>query len=123
MQPTLVQWLKDPVYQIREQAIVILIQLSKELMDQRWLEEEIFSEALISEFSRNAKFQLRIHCLFMIQNLYKEVTNSYMNEILMPQLLHLEKDPVPNIRFTISRTIELIHKQSSISNSNKLKLK
>jgi len=55
------------------QAIQCLILLKKESMDREWL-ENVFTEKL-EEFHCHTKFAIRIHTLFTINELYKEVSD------------------------------------------------
>ena len=62
------------------QAIQCLILLKKESMDREWL-ENIFTEKL-EEFHCHTKFAIRIHTLFTINELYKEVSDQFINDKL-----------------------------------------
>ena len=62
----------------------------------------------------------RIHTVFIIQKVFLEVTDKFLNEKLCPILLNMTDDPVPNIRFNVAKTAELIYKK--INNSNKMRI-
>jgi len=50
---------------------------------------------------------------------YGEVSDKFLNEKLCPVIVKLGDDPVPNIKFNVSKTIEIIYKK--VNNSNKIR--
>ena len=110
-------FLQDSVYQIREEAINLIIQMREKMYDQAWFENAIDTKA--KEFHEHEKFSIRIHTVFVIQRVYDKVSTQFLNEKLCGYLLKLAEDPVPNIRFNVSKTIELLY--SKLNNSNKFR--
>jgi len=49
------------------------------------------------------------------------VSVKFINACVVPLLLKLAKDKVPNIRFNVSKTVLLIAKSLSVSNVGKIK--
>lgn len=82
-----------------------------------WLERLLDSK--LDEFHNHAKFSIRIHTLFIIQNVHKEVSDQFLNEKLFKSFMKkLADDPVPNIKFNFAKTAEMIYKK--LTNSNKM---
>lgn len=75
----------------------------------------------MEEFHSHSKFGQRIHTLFIIQKTFQKVSKEFMNERQVQYLLKLADDPVPNIKFNVAKTIEMIY--DKLSNSNKVKSK
>ena len=88
------------------------------MFDIQWFEQCI--EKKVEEFHSHEKFMQRIHTVFIIQKVFLEVTDKFLNEKLCPILLNMTDDPVPNIRFNVAKTAELIYKK--INNSNKMRI-
>ena len=72
----------------------------------------------IEEFHTHEKFMQRIHTIFIIQKIYYEVSEKCLNERICPILLKMSEDPVPNIKFNFSKTVELIYKKINNTNTN-----
>ena len=64
---------------------------------------------------------MRIMAIHQINKIHSEVTPSFNNSVICPCLLKLAEDPVPNIRFNVSKTIGEVAKH--MSNANLVKLK
>jgi len=63
---------------------------------------------------------MRIHAVFFINKIHAECSSEFNNSIIAPCLLKLAEDPVPNIRFNVSKAIGETAKH--MSNSNLVKL-
>lgn len=59
--------------------------------------------------------------MFIIQKIVDKVGSSFLNEKLVPFMLKLSDDSVPNIRFNVSKTIEVVYQKLSYSNKEKCK--
>jgi serine/threonine-protein phosphatase 2A regulatory subunit A len=117
IEPLLKQWLEDSVHTIRVETIICLVKLKNTCFNLEWLERLLDSK--LEEFCKHQKFSIRIHTLFTIQNVHKEVSDQYLNERLYKAFMKkLADDPVPNIKFNFSKTAQLIYKK--LSNSNKM---
>ena len=95
----------------------VLITLKEKMFDDEWLEGHLTRK--LEEFSTSEKFVVRIQSLFMVKKVHSHVSEKFLNEKVCPVLIKLAADPVPNIRFNVAKTFELVYKR--ISNSNKLK--
>ena len=92
--------------------------MKDKLFDMQWFEQCM--EKKIEEFHTHEKFMIRIHTIFMIQKIYSQVSEKFLNEKICPILVKMADDPVPNIRFNFSKTVESIYKK--INNTNKMKV-
>ena len=57
-------WLSDSVFQIRDEAINVLITMKNKMFDLQWFERCI--EKKVEEFHTHEKFMQRIHTIFII---------------------------------------------------------
>ena len=99
----------DPVFTVRENALESLIKISKNPYSTEWL-LKICSQK-IQEFSKHERFMIRIQSIHFINRLATEVTKDVLNKSFVDVLLTLAEDPVPNIRFNVSKTIEILYPQ------------
>ena len=78
-----------------------MIKLKTSYLDQKWLENIITNN--FDKFSKHEKFSIRIHTLFAINELHKEVGDQLLNEkVYKLYMKPLAADPVPNIRFNFA---------------------
>ena len=117
IEATLVGMMIDPVFTIREQSAVALIQLSKNLFDQVWLERVI--EPKLEELARHERFMLRIQTIHLINQLKENVDAEFANRQFARHLCSLAEDPVPNIRFNVSKAIGGCYASFDVSNKQK----
>ncbi len=76
-------------------------------------------ERKLEEFSSHGRFSIRIHTLFCISELKDAVSEAFLNDQMFKRFMtKMAADPVPNIRFKVSQTIQSIHPR--LSNSSKL---
>jgi hypothetical protein len=105
VEPMIKTWLEDTVHSVRVETVNSLIKLKNESFNTQWL-EKILDEKLF-EFHTHTKFGIRIHTLFAINMLHKEVSDQFLNEKMyktyMKKLAH---DTVPNIRFNYAKTCQ-----------------
>ena len=78
-------------------------------------------ENKIEELVTNDRFMLRIQTIHLINQLKEHVSVNTLNNLLAPHLFTLAADPVPNIRFNVSKTIESLH--GRLSGQNKARAK
>lgn len=94
-----------------------MINIKTKFLDQKWLES--VTEEKFKDFVSHSKFTMRIHTLFSINLLYKEVSDQFLNDKLYKAYMKpLASDTVPNIRFNFAKTSHQIYPR--LSNSNKM---
>lgn len=80
-----------------------MIKMKTEWLDQKWLEAIIVEK--FDNFYKHEKFTIRIHTLFAINELAKEISDQLLNEKMYKVYMKpLSNDPVPNIRFNFAKT-------------------
>ena len=115
---TLLQMLMDPVFMIREETGKSCIDLSKSIYDSDWLCKIV--ETKLDEFSKHERFMIRIQSVHFITQMHKEVPAEYVNRKLCETLLVLAEDPVPNIRFNVSKAFAAMHPIVTSTNKGKI---
>ena len=103
VEPTLIAMVVDPVFMIREESAKAIIKLSQATFGEAWLRRVI--EAKLNELARNERFMLRIQTIHLINQLKDVVNADFINSFFTDHLVNLAADPVPNIRFNVSKTI------------------
>ena len=101
----------DPVFMIREQASDTIIKLSKTIYDREWLERTV--DLKLEEFARNERFMLRIQTVHLINQLKEHIDPESQDQLFTEHLLKLAEDPVPNIRFNVSKCIANVYPNMS----------
>lgn len=98
-------WLWDPVYSIREAAVLNLQKLTK-FFGEEWSKEEVIDKILEK---RNTKdfdnFICRITCLFTFDSLISVVSPEIVKDYLYPFINELANDKVPNVRFNVAKSL------------------
>lgn len=112
-------WLSDSVFSIRRAAAENLKYLT-DIFGEDWARSHIIPR--IKEMQTNAAFSKRMTALYAVQVLLSCVPSSsssstakqrvlsqpMMTDVLLPIVLAMAADPVPNIRFSVARTLVLV---------------
>lgn len=101
-------WLKDSVFSIREAAINNFKKLT-EIFGEEWCQSSLLPK--IGQMAENPNYLYRITTLLsfnvLIPILQPEIVAS---DAILKVTLHLADDPVPNIRFNVAKTLEILIK-------------
>ena len=62
---------------------------------------------------------IRIHTIHFAQKLYENCSKDMLNKCLAEALIRLAEDPVPNIRFNVSKTLEMLYPKMTPGNKIK----
>ncbi|KAF0691128.1 Aste57867_17585 [Aphanomyces stellatus] len=101
-------WLCDVVYSIREAATLNLQRLTQHFgVD--WARDHIMPR--IVEMHSNANYLYRMISLHAAKVLAPMMASDAIQSAILPLVLELSKDPVPNIRFNVAKTLETISPQ------------
>lgn len=103
MEKISLDFLTDNVYKIREQSILNLFELKTHL-GKEWFERIVKEK--IREFARSDKCAIRIQSIFILRILYKEIDADILNKDLIPVIIGLKDDMVPNIKFNIAKILD-----------------
>jgi len=94
----------DPVFSIREEAANALIQISKSTYDREWLSNLVANK--VDEFSRHQTFMIRIHSIHLMNSMREHVNPLTVKQKFAATFVKLADDPVPNIRFNVSKSVK-----------------
>lgn len=100
----LVNMLTDPVFSIREETANSLIELSKAVYDQSWLDALVGQK--IEELGRHQTFMIRIHAVHLMNSMHTHISRQTISGKYAKALIKLAEDPVPNIRFNVSKSVK-----------------
>lgn len=118
-------WLWDTVYSIREAAVNNLKKLT-EIFDSDWCREEIISKLLKFDSQLLENFVYRFTLLAALTALVSVVNNRVVADDLLPFVLRLADDSVPNIRFNVAKSyakiVESLNKDSNYNGLIKHKI-
>lgn len=104
------EWLWDPVYSIREAAVLSLQKLTK-FFGEEWSKNEIINKILNKRQTKDFdNFICRITCLFTFDKLISVVSVETVKDYLYPFISELSNDKVPNIRFNVAKSFLNISK-------------
>jgi len=98
-------WLGDPVYSVREAATQNHRKLI-EVFGLDWALNNIIPKVL--NLHSHPNYLFRLTTLFSIQSFAPIVGAQVLQETVLPLVLGLAHDPVPNVRFNVSRTLRVI---------------
>ncbi|CAJ0627017.1 5591_t:CDS:10 [Entrophospora sp. SA101] len=98
-------WLGDNVYSIREAATVNLKKLT-EVFGVDWAKNTIIPQVL--EFGNNSNYLYRMTTIFAITTMAPAVTPEVIRDHILPTVNNLVSDPIPNIRFNVAKSYEVL---------------
>ncbi|ETI43715.1 hypothetical protein F441_11339 [Phytophthora nicotianae CJ01A1] len=98
-------WLVDNVYSIREAATINLKNLT-EHFGVDWARTSVVPR--ISTMHSNTNFLHRLTSLYAVKVLCEAMTPESIQSLLIPLVVELAQDPVPNIRFNVAKTLEVL---------------
>lgn len=96
-------WLWDPVYSIRNAAVDNLEKLSV-IFGSQWSKLELI-DRILSDKVDLSNFIVRITSVFALGKLSNVVDEKLVLNDVLPFILKLSKDQVPNIRFNVAKTL------------------
>eukprot|EP00457_Paulinella_chromatophora_P002625 gb/GEZN01002630.1/.p1 GENE.gb/GEZN01002630.1/~~gb/GEZN01002630.1/.p1 ORF type:complete len:635 (+),score=77.71 gb/GEZN01002630.1/:164-2068(+) len=97
-------WMGDHFYSVREAAIKNLTDITK-VFGVPWAMEQLVPK-VIKFFGHHKSYFYRMTALYAVQNLCRTVGPEGSKQSLMPLVLELARDPVPNIRINVVRTLQ-----------------
>jgi serine/threonine-protein phosphatase 2A regulatory subunit A len=101
--------LHDPIYAIREAAIVNLEQLGC-ILGSTWIKKATRKVIQLGKSEGNGSYKYRMITLFALTKMAKTLSSNEVCCFILPNILNMTDDPVPNIRFNVARSLEaLIH--------------
>ncbi|KAF9182602.1 hypothetical protein BGZ51_004655 [Haplosporangium sp. Z 767] len=98
-------WLGDSVFSIREAATVNLRKLA-EVFGVDWAKQTIIPKVLA--MGTHPNYLYRMTTIFAITAMASAVTPEVIRDYILPTVINLVSDPIPNIRFNVAKSIEAI---------------
>eukprot|EP00965_Chrysotila_dentata_P229187 6197035-Pleurochrysis_carterae.AAC.2 len=98
-------WLKDCVYTIRQSAIENIRQIV-EAFGVEWATGSLLPEVLATHTSTN--YLYRLTALSAVTSLARIVGEEVLCSRLLPLVITMASDPVPNVRFNVAKTLQAI---------------
>ncbi|RIB23797.1 armadillo-type protein [Gigaspora rosea] len=98
-------WLGDNVYSIREAATINLKKLT-EVFGVEWAKTTIIPKIL--EMGTNQNYLYRMTTIFAITTMAPAVTPEVIRDHILPTVNSLVSDPIPNIRFNVAKSYEVL---------------
>mmetsp|Transcript_45033 Transcript_45033/g.133086 ORF Transcript_45033/g.133086 Transcript_45033/m.133086 type:complete len:586 (-) Transcript_45033:284-2041(-) len=101
-----IDWLHDCVYTIRESAIVNLKQIV-EAFGVEWAASTLLP-AVLDATAAHPNFLHRMTLLSAVASLAPIVGRDVLTATLLPVVLNMQRDSVPNIRFNVAKTLQAL---------------
>lgn len=98
-------WLGDTVFSIREEATINLRKLT-ELFGVEWARRAVLPQ--LKEMSEHPNYLYRLTTLFALSALAEALDKPTLADAVLPIVLRLGPDPIPNIRFNVAQTLEVL---------------
>ncbi|KAI7868704.1 armadillo-type protein [Spinellus fusiger] len=98
-------WLCDAVFSIREAATTNLRQLV-DTFGGAWATETVIPQ--IVEMAHHTNFLFRMTSLFALATMAGSLSSDVVKDKILQTVLHLKKDPIPNIRFNVAKSLETL---------------
>mmetsp|Transcript_31456 Transcript_31456/g.91987 ORF Transcript_31456/g.91987 Transcript_31456/m.91987 type:complete len:596 (+) Transcript_31456:44-1831(+) len=100
-------WLVDPVFSVRDAAASNFRQLL-EVLGQEWCEGNVVPQLL--EVLSHSNYLFRISAMLCARTLADVAEVPLLEKHLVPMVVKMARDPVPNVRFNAAKTIQAMHK-------------
>ena len=98
-------WLDDPVYSIRREATENLLRLA-ELFGEDWAIEHILPR--VDKMRGHKNYLHRTTALYALQVLVRCLSQHVIEKTVLPMVLQMCDDAVPNIRFISAKTLQAV---------------
>lgn len=98
-------WLGDDVYSIRRAAANNLCKLATQF-GEAWTKEQIIPR--IERMHTHTNYLQRMTALYGIQVLVTSLSQSTVESVIIPIIIHMAADSVPNVRLNVARTLQNI---------------
>lgn len=108
LKPVVLKWLCDPVFKVREAAATSLASLASELGPDETVEHIL---PQLVDLSRNSNYLYRMTSLLGCVSLSQSLPAKMIVDKLVPIAKALVKDPVPNVRFNVAKTLKAMANQ------------
>jgi len=111
-------WLVDPVFSVRDAASRTFRRLS-EVLGFAWCEANVVPQLQTLQTHKN--YLYRISAMLCAGTLSEVATGPFLDKHLVPMVVMMSEDIVPNVRFNVAKTIQVMHKPCASVSSTALK--
>lgn len=98
-------WLGDAVFSIRDAATTNLKKLV-EIFGYEWAKNTVLPQVI--EMAHNENYLYRMTTLFTLSTMATSLTPEIIKEKVLPTVLELVDDPIPNVRFNVAKSLEVL---------------
>ena len=106
------QWLVDEVYSVRRAAIANLLALAEGPLDAAWAAD--FVLPCMVQLQSSPNYLLRTTCVYLAHAMLRAVPAQLVQSTVIPLLLRLAADNVPNVRFAAARAMHLMAEEEQL---------
>jgi serine/threonine-protein phosphatase 2A regulatory subunit A len=107
-------WMVDEVFSVREAATKNMTELIK-VFGPEWAISYVAPR--IKDMTSNTNYLHRMTALYTTSDFAESIRNQKLTEHMLPIVVGMLTDPVPNIRFNVAKTLEVILKTRIVSPS------
>lgn len=100
-------WLVDPVFSVRDAAAGNFRRLS-EVLGHTWCESHVVPQ--LQALLNHKNYLYRISAMLCASTLAEVAAGPLLDQHLVPMVLRMASDPVPNVRFNAAKTIQALQK-------------
>lgn len=109
-------WLVDPVFSVRDAAAANFRRLL-EVLGQAWCEANVLPQ--LQEVLAHKSYLFRISAMLCSSTLAEVAAAPFLEKHLVPMVVRMANDPVPNVRFNAAKTIQAMQKAPAASSMAK----
>lgn len=110
-------WLTDPVYSIRDASATNFRRLC-EVLGNTWSEANVVPQ--LQPLLAHKNYLYRIAAVLCVGAVAESVPGSLVDAHLVPMVVKMTSDPVPNVRFNVAKSIKMMRKTCMSSNPSAL---
>lgn len=98
-------WLGDAVFSIRDAATTNLKKLV-EIFGYDWAKDTVLPQVI--DMAHNENYLYRMTTLFTLSTMAVSLTPDIIKEKVLPTVIELVDDPIPNVRFNVAKSLEVL---------------
>ena len=98
-------WLSDDVYSIRKASADAFKKLT-DLFGNDWCRDHIIPK--LEKMQTNTSFAQRLTALHVVQVIFPSLSPAVLESSIVPLIVAMASDSVPNIKFTVAKTLHLV---------------
>ncbi|KAI8344676.1 armadillo-type protein [Chlamydoabsidia padenii] len=100
-----ISWLGDTVFSVRDAATTNLKQLV-EIFGCDWAKQTVLPQVM--SLAHNENYLYRMTTLFALSTMAVSLSPEIIKDNILPTVLELVEDPIPNVRFNVAKSLEVL---------------